>query len=386
MYNQAFSLENSDASDESLLSTCLVPLQYKVKNGDVILQNPKPQGPTLCQPVRLEYRKETPQASKEIDAWIDAAIAALTLTPNVIQVGSKFIRFHHKIFKTMLDGKAKNACTDTASSLRCFLCGASSKHLNNVKSLVTDFPTDESKLVYGGIADLHAWLRAFDGINALSDKLAIKKWSARTKEDKESVAERKKSRQAAFKKKLGLIVDVPKAGGAGNSNTGNTARRAFQEEAAFAEITGVDQELIHRIHTMLIAINTDHISDESKFKTYGHETAALWAALYEWCYMCITLHQLFFHAWESIRFSSLPLSFFSEQSLESCNKTFKNNREHHARKDSRLHTIQDQFLRQSDRSDLLIALKINAKQKREKPEELPQDVLDLLVIESHEEL
>ena len=59
IYNQAFSLENRDASDESLLSTCLVPLQYKAKNGDVIFKNPTPQGPTFCEPVRLEYRKET---------------------------------------------------------------------------------------------------------------------------------------------------------------------------------------------------------------------------------------------------------------------------------------------------------------------------------------
>ena len=385
MYNQAFSLENRDASDESLLSTCLVPLQYKIKNAEVIFRNPTPQGPTFCQPVRLEYRKETPEASKDIDSWIDDAIAALTLTPNVIQVGSKFVKFHHKIFKTMLDGKGKNACTDTASSLRCFLCGASSKHLNDVESLVADFPTDESKLVYGGIADLHAWLRAFDAINSLSDKLTVKKWSIRNKEDKATVAARKLARQAAFKEKLGLLVDVPKGGGSGNSNTGNTARRAFQDEATFADITGVDQELIHRIHMMLVVINTDHVIDESKFKTYGYDTAALWAALYEWCYMSITLHQLFFHAWESIRFSSLPLSFFTEQSLESCNKTFKNDRENHSRKDSRLHTIEDQFHRQSDRSDLVIGLKLSAKQKKKMQEPLPQDALNLLVIESDNE-
>ena len=136
---------------------------------------------------------------------------------------------------------------------------------------------------------------------------------------------------------------------------------------------------------MLVVINTDHVIDEAKFKIYGYDTAALWAALYEWCYMSITLHQLFFHSWESIRFSSLPLSFFTEQSLESCNKTFKNDREHHSRKDSRLHTIEDQFHRQSDRSDLLIGLKLSAKQKKKMQEPLPQDALNLLVIESDNE-
>ena len=280
----------------------------------------------------------------------------------------------------MLDLKAKNASSDVASSLRCFLCGATSKNFNEIQDWATKFPTDESKPVFGGIADLHAWLRAFNGINALSNKLPIKKWSIRKKDEKEIVAARKEARKAAFKEKLNLYVDIPKGGGAGNSNTGNTARRAFQEEATFAEITGVDQDLIHRIHIMLMIINTNEIIDEAKLKAYGLKTAELWVALYGWCYMPVTLHQLFFHAWESIRMSSLPISFFSEQSLESCNKTFKHDREHHARKDSRLHTIEDQFHRQSDRSDLVIALKLSAKEKS-RPQALPQEALDLLVID-----
>ena len=385
MYNQAFSLENRDVSDESLLSTCLVPLQYKIKGGDVIFQNPKPQGVTFCQPLRLEYRKETASASKEIDSWIDEAIADLALTPNVIQVGTKFVKFQHRLLKTMMDVKAKNACTDTASSLRCFLCGASSKHFNDVENVLQQFKTDPSKLVYGGIADLHAWLRAFDAFNTLSDKLPVKKWSIRSAEDKAIVAARKEARKRSFKEKLGLIVDVPKGGGSGNSNTGNTARRAFQEEAIFAEITGVNQELIHRTHVMIAAINTNATLKEEDFKAYGRETATLWASLYGWCYMPVTLHQLYLHAWESIRLSALPLSFFSEQSLESCNKTFKHDREHHSRKDSRLHTIQDQFHRQTDRSDLLIGLKLVAKQKKKPQEPLPDDVLALLDIEKDDE-
>ena len=50
---------------------------------------------------------------------------------------------------------------------------------------------------------------------------------------------------------IGLLVDTPRAGGSGTSNTGNTARKAFQNESKFAEILGIDPELIHRIHLML---------------------------------------------------------------------------------------------------------------------------------------
>ena len=49
--------------------------------------------------------------------------------------------------------------------------------------------------------------------------------------------------------------------------------------------------------------------------------------------------------------------------------------------DSRLHTIQDQFHRQSDKSDLAIALKLHEKQWKKTPSEpLPPDVLDFLEI------
>ena len=69
----------------------------------------------------------------------------------------------------------------------------------------------------------------------------------------------------------------------------------------------------------------------------------------------------------------------------SCNKTFKRDREHHARKDSRLHTIEDQFNRQSDRSDLAIALKLAGKQKKKPEQPLPDDARDLLVCATGQE-
>ncbi|KAF0314448.1 hypothetical protein FJT64_015103 [Amphibalanus amphitrite] len=47
----------------------------------------------------------------------------------------------------------------------------------------------------------------------------------------------------AFRTRMGLRVDEPRAGGSGNSNDGNTARRAFRSPAEFAACTSVDQEL-----------------------------------------------------------------------------------------------------------------------------------------------
>lgn len=52
---------------------------------------------------------------------------------------------------------------------------------------------------------------------------------------------------------MGLIVDVPKQG-SGTSNDGNTARRFFCDPQLTAEITGISEELIQRLHTIQQAI------------------------------------------------------------------------------------------------------------------------------------
>ena len=91
-----------------------------------------------------------------------------------------------------------------------------------------------------------------------------------------------------------------------------------------------------------------------------------------------SVHHLTIHGYESIRLSPLPISYYTEQSLESTNKTLKYDRTHHSRKDSRLHCITDQFNRQNDRSDIVIALRLQQRRKRSAKSELPDDVKSLL--------
>ena len=98
--------------------------------------------------------------------------------------------------------------------------------------------------------------------------------------------------------------------------------------------------------------------------------------------MPVSLHQLFFHAWESIKLSILPISIYTEQSLESCNKSFKHDRLHHSRKYSRVHTITDQFNRQNDKADLLIAMQLQKRRNQKKTQKLSKDALSLLIEEN----
>ena len=67
VYNQKFSPENRDTSDASLVATCYVPLQYRDAGGNPIWTNENPQSSSICQPLCLEYKKETKEASCEIN-------------------------------------------------------------------------------------------------------------------------------------------------------------------------------------------------------------------------------------------------------------------------------------------------------------------------------
>ena len=89
---------------------------------------------------------------------------------------------------------------------------------------------------------------------------------------------------------IGLLVDTPRAGCSGTSNTGNTARKAFQNKSNFAEILGIDPELIHRIHLKLIAVNADILLDLNSFREYGQQTAELWVNKYPHFCMPVSLH------------------------------------------------------------------------------------------------
>ena len=82
-------------------------------------------------------------------------------------------------------------------------------------------------------------------------KEPLKKWQARTPEEKKVVKETKEKIQKRFKEEMGLLVDVPKPG-FGNTKDGNTSRRFFQN--------GIDI-LINRFKVILEVISSGHEID-----------------------------------------------------------------------------------------------------------------------------
>lgn len=373
-YKQAF--HDSNASDSSVFITSIVPLKLVCKN-KIIWHNPRPSSTRFCRPLKIEFMKETVNSIKTERERVETEKNALIDT--VISVGERKIKVNHKLILVMIDGKVCNAITDTKSTQKCYICGATSKEFNNIEQMISrDSNVDFMEF---GLSVLHGWIRFFECLIHLAYKLPIQKWQARSDEEKKIIAETKSRIQREFKKRTGLIIDQPKPG-FGNSNDGNTARRFFKNAEVSAEITNIDLELIKNMHTILIVVSSGIEVNIEKFTNFANNTARLFVKKYPWYYMPPTLHKYFIHGPEIISLSPLPIGQLTEESQEARNKDFKSYRENFARKCSREKTMEDIFNRFLLSSDPFITSMNNSSKK--KKELMPKSALELLVLPSNQ--
>lgn len=185
-------------------------------------------------------------------------------------IEGKLVKVEHTLIFAMVDGKVCNAIINTTSTQKCFICGASSKEFNNIEAMMRRNVKTEN--LGFGLSVLHGWIRMFECLLHIAYKLPIQKWQARGEIDKETVKNNKYRIQQKFRERCGLIVDKPKPG-FGNTNDGNTARRFFQNEKLSSEITHLDEELIKKLHIIMIVVSSEHEVDVEKFRSYTHETA-----------------------------------------------------------------------------------------------------------------
>ena len=390
VYKQKFGTEEGEQKfvAESLLSTCVVPLRFRY-NGQTIWENPVPQGANFCRPLRLAFEKETSEAAATIKADLQNQIA--NIGNQLVEFNDHLIEFRLKLHLSMLDGKAKNGATDHGSTLSCFICKAKPNDFNNLSNLTSGKFTEDLDCLKHGISPLHQWIRCLDAILHLAYKLGTGRWRKNKALGDESVIKTRKAEiQKQLKQRLGLVVDMPKTGGSGNTNDGNTARRCFQNSAVFAEVTGVSEDLIYRFYILLCLINCRQQIDVDKFAAYCKETATLWVEKYPWYKMPVSLHVLLVHGVSYLKMIDMPISDLTEQCIETGNKISKNARLHHTRKTSRLDTRTDHFNRLTEISDPLVATKLHAKRQarlqQEKKEELPEMAFSILHTPSSDEL
>lgn len=117
---------------------------------------------------------------------------------------------------------------------------------------------------------------------------------------------------------------------------------SYEPDCEFAaKTTGVNENLIRRFRTILIAVNSTKVVDIQKFKLYAYETAQLYVQLYKWYFMPPSVHKVLIHGADLIESFDLPIGIFSEEAQEARNKDFRNVRENNSRKNSRTNTNED---------------------------------------------
>ena len=153
-----------------------------------------------------------------------------------MRIAGQKVDVYHIIDITMIDGKVQTIISlATTSTQCCSACGISPKFMNDLPVVLKQEVKNEN--LWNGISTFHAWIRLFECILHIAYKIPIQKWQPRSVDDKVIVATRKKEIQVAFRNEMGLIVGQPWYG-AGTSNDGNNACRAFQQADKSAEIMG----------------------------------------------------------------------------------------------------------------------------------------------------
>ena len=362
--------DHTDACETSIVSSFICPVRLCLSdNQKVIWQNPAPSSPYYCRPVKLSFKKESADYTRQEISEFEEAIK------NLVPTLSDKCEIHHTMLLTMVDGKVCQALTNTPSAASCFICKPKTNPsgMNNLKE-IEQKDVEENALTYG-LSPLHLLINTMECILHIGYRIKLKSWMVKGNESKKIYNDEKTRIYKELKKDLGLNVDRP-AQGSGTTNDGNTARRFFANSETVSKVTGVDNELIHRLSVILRALNSGFYIDSCKYEAYAKETAYLFTQLYNWYYMPVSVHKMLMHGKQVIDTLCISIGHASEEGLEATHKLLRNARRHHTCKNSRIRSNSDLIHWLYVVSDPLIAgLR---KQSHHKDDHLPGEVLSLL--------
>lgn len=327
VYKQKF--EDLNSSDEYMFLVAFVPLKLIDDNGKIIWNNPKSSSTLYCRPIKFIFHKENADLVREEQSEMNKIIDELKVFE--YSFCNTFFKISFQMIFTMFDGSVSNILSETNSTSKCIVCGATPKEMN--LDLVLNKPPKTENYRFG-LSTLHCWIRFFECLIHIAYRLPFKTWQVKGEENKEKFNAAKKQIQEHFKSRMGLIVDKPKPG-CGSTNDGNTARRFFSNVDLSSEITKIDKELILKFSVILRVLVSGCNINLIKFKTLLEETRSLYIQLYGWYYMPSTVHKVLVHGCDIIEFFELPIGQLSEDALEARHKEFRQIRLCNSRKISR---------------------------------------------------
>ena len=275
------------------------------------------------------------------------------------------------------------------ASSRCSHCGATPSERQDPNLM---FRAKPEALALMCVSVLHFGPRTMENFLNIGFRQDFEAWQRRTPEQKELAKERKKIIQANFKRELSLAICEPRSGGLGSSNTGNTARKAFNHPHFFAVqiIKNPDQNVMRvarcsRLITMTrniwIVLRSCMKVNVDKLQDYCDIARKIYEGLWDWYPMSPTLHKVLCHIREIIQYfpPTITSGMLSEEATETANKDIKNFIEHHAPQHDLTARNLSVFTRFIVRSDPeVLAHEFPRKITKSNQEEYPEEVREML--------
>lgn len=350
-----------------------------------------------CRPLSLEYSKETKSLVLAVKSQLDMEIKNLSLFE--FDLGDGLIvsvKFH--LILSLIDGKINSIITGmknkfyiqfhklkkihflgTSSQQCCPICHCLPSDMNILENIENGVFNAVPNALNYGISTLHAHIRLFEALLHLSYRLHLKTNQLRGEENKNAAANRKRELQQRFLDKMKLRVDFPAKSG-GNTNCGNTARKAFKDPKILASILNLDEQLVTNFRDILIAITITQPIDPQLFRELCMDTARIWVSKYGWYNMPCTVHKILIHGSDIMANSILPLGFLSEEAAESANKLYRNLRETNCRKTSQEDNLSDLIHRRLEASDPIVVSIIESSQSKcKKSNDIPASVSKMIM-------
>jgi len=241
----------------------------------------------------------------------------------------------------------------------------------NIGLLVT-----KKELIEHGCQPLHSTINVFNFILHLAYKKGLLTWRVPKEKLKTKKLEILKNLERAF----AIKFDRPKSGGPGNTTTGKLCRRAFKKPDLLAKELNIEAEIVKNLRILLVLLNS---LERIRIEKYGQlclETQKLIIQKHPKCKISPTVHRVLCHSKYVIENLPLPPGYFSEEGPEARNKFTREYFITHARKSSRIATLEDVFTRSLDSSDPLLSSKeLDNRMKHRKKKSLPLEMQEYVI-------
>ena len=347
---------------------------------EMVYNNKSMNSSASCCALRHWYRRETDETLTEEIARLQNEMANLQPMKISEDITVRFVA----IF-CMCDQKVMNKIHGS-NSHRCPFCLAGPTDFLDINKVFTAQPEALAQLC---LSILHFGPRSMENLFNIGFNQLFKQFKRRrgNVSDYFLRAMMKKKILASYQADFGWQLFKP--GNGGTSNTGNMARNVYKNSIYMAQQIGVDEELVHKIHMIWIALACgEHLCPE-KFGQYCDDTLQLYHQEAPWYPTCPSLHKVLVHAKDVIRLlpPGITCGMLSEEPAEASNKDVKNFEKNHSFRGNYLKKSKAIFLRLVDRSDPIVASFYETQKvfkKEWRSQGLPEDVENMLL--THEEV